>query len=413
MDRFPGYAQRSAGPSRPLFWTGVSAGLIGIVGTLIAGQSTKVLGLWGLPLIYVTLATTVGGLFLHLWAAPVYAVRFAKVIRVTSAGLRRTLLWMSCTISLSVLLFLVGTAASPLGKSGLLTMLGYAGISMYFAGVAVAEGAPAISAYTRAYGYRGRRWALLVAALGVCTIAAVVGAIAARFLNAQAVWPAITLAVLGIVVTVFVQQQRELHDAIAGLGFALADLYASLTSADRNDDKLRTAAMKVESAITPRASGPLSITPLPLVDEELRTVMYFLLEVVAGLPIRVVPQAQAQFVLEQLCGEEALRTDADVLLAELCWEIRRRLFRSPASLAKLDAAAFVHTQYPRIVAKLAGASVEAPPRETITAPNLNDKGSEVQVDAHSQIAASADTGRPVLGSRQVAGVRTATANAEG
>jgi hypothetical protein len=337
--------RRTKGPSRVLAWIGIGMFVLSIGSATTLGimmPSVSDFLPWFRAYLFVGVA--ISGFFVFVWAAPdEYLARTAKVMRAgTTAGRRLRLLL--ATVNSAVLLGFAFAAAKSAASGWLfLLLLSLGVIGTIFAMSALSSGTAVVSATSKSRGYDGRRLALLVISFGVFTCGTIVGAGAARYLNAQAVWPSVALAILGLVVGVFAQHHRELNESVDKLDHALAALYNELLAPDQDSPKLREVAMDVESAITVRSRGPLSIAPLPLVDYELRICVYYLLAIVTELPIRVPSIGQAAILKRHFEGH-----DPRTLLGDLAWEIRRRLFRSAKTIERIDESAFTATRYPRI-----------------------------------------------------------------
>lgn len=343
----PGARRRAAGPSTPLAWLGVALLVTGFVAVVVAAAVLNApLGPWVLFPVYALIPLPMLGLFIFVWAAPDEFIATAtKVVRIVGSGGRRAGLFLSSAISLTVIGFLVAGVKSELPGWALLLLLAFSILGAIVSVGCLSTGTPVVSVTSDVRGYQGRRWGLLIFSLAVCTVGAVVGAGAGRYLSAQAVWPSVTLAVVGIAVSIFVQHHRDLNDSLDTLDHALATLYLELAKSASDQGQLRSAAIEVESAITVRERGPLSIEPLPLVDDALRTCMYYLLAVVADLPIRVTTEGEAAVLAAHLGGK-----DPRTLLADLCWEIRRRLSRPAKLIRHLDKRAYIAVPYPRLPA---------------------------------------------------------------
>lgn len=337
--------RRPKGPSRPLAWIGIGMFALGIGGAATLGitaPSGPDLVPWFRAYLFIGVA--ISGFFAFVWAAPdEYIARTAKVMRAGTTASRRLRLLLAAVNSAVLLGFALAAAKSAASGWVFLLLLSLGVIGTIFAMSALSSGTAIVSATSKSRGYDGRRIALLVISFGVFTCGTIVGAGAARYLNAQAVWPSVALAVLGLIVGVFAQHHRELNESVDKLDHALAALYNELIASAQDLPKLREAAMDVESAITVRSRGPLSIAPLPLVDYELRICVFYLLAVVTQLPIRVPTIGQAAILKRHFDGH-----DPRTLLGDLAWEIRRRLFRSAKAVERINENAFAATRYPRI-----------------------------------------------------------------
>jgi MFS family permease len=197
-------------------------------------------------------------------------------------------------------------AAVKSSESGwvFLLLLAFAVTGTVLATSTLSSGAAIVSATSKVRGYEGRRAALLVISLALFTCGVIVGGGAARYVNAQAVWPSVALAALGLIVGVFAQHHRELNESVDELDLALADLYNELLEEDGDWRELRRAAPRVESAITTRSRGPLSLAPLPIINYDLQICVLHLLAIAAKLPIRGPSAAQAAFITKRLGGHD-------------------------------------------------------------------------------------------------------------
>ncbi|MFK3669860.1 hypothetical protein ACI2IX_06775 [Leifsonia aquatica] len=329
-------------PSALLAWVGLGSIPLSFAAAIATNVFlSRSMGLWAFPLTYLALSPTVVGIWLLFWAAPeTYIERISRGIRLGETFGRRFQLGFSLMLEASVLVLLLGIefGAIKIDHRGwwLVGLLGFAALATAMAAIALASGTPIVSVTSKIRSFHGRRIALLIYVLGVCTVSAVTGAGLAHFFNSPAVWPSVVLAIVGIVLGILAQQSRELKDSVDALEEALATLYTELTRLPLDEAKTRAAALAVESAITQQPRGPLSIPPLPLLDNDLRTCTYYLLAVVTRLPFKITTKGQADVLKEHLNVAHP-----EVLLAELAWEIRRRLFRPAKVIARLDERAFV------------------------------------------------------------------------
>ncbi|CAM5282313.1 hypothetical protein [Leifsonia shinshuensis] len=344
----PNLSRREGGPSVGLAWCGISASAVGLVGAVVIGVLVGQNYPWNLLAMYLALFIFGGGLILLLWAAPrSYINVVAVVIRRAQTIVRRGALTFSALSALAVLILVIVAHFAAWHSSWYLPVLLLAVIGTAVAFQSLTLGASMVSASSSIRGYDGRRWALLILSFGVCTIGATVGAMAARSLGsgAGAVWPSVTLAVFSVVVGIFVQQHRELDDSIGELDRALAHLHERLMTSPLDESSLRAACTTLESAFVTPVRGPFSIAPLPLIDDELRICLYYLMSVVTALPFRTTSKDEVA-ALDRLLA----RHDSRLLLAELAWEIRRRLLRPGKTVKRLDERAFQFGEYPQIAA---------------------------------------------------------------
>jgi hypothetical protein len=307
--------RRKGGASLGLAWTGIVLFVLGLLGALVADfLLNPVWGGWSGFLIGPLAASAALGLLVLTWAAPrSYVSVISSVVRATETIIRRSTLTFSVSGSVVALLLVLDVNAGADVSSWWLVLA--TSIALASTGVAVWAlklGVALVSATTAINGYFGRRWALLIASLGVIASGISAGALGARALGAPAVFPSVALAVLGIVIGIFTQQHRELHDAIDALEKALAALYHAVAAADVDATTVSAAATEVERAMTRRTRGPFALAPVPLVDDDLATCMYYLLPLVTGLPFRIASEAEVR----QL-GRHLERHDPRVLLADL------------------------------------------------------------------------------------------------
>jgi hypothetical protein len=155
---------------------------------------------------------------------------------------------------------------------------------------------------------------------GCLVVGTTVGAAAAQFLNSAAIWPSVTLALLGIFIAVFSQRYADLQKTIASVSTSLAAVHRELSGPEASTSALRMYAAELEGALAPKPRGPFVLPRQALFEYELEACLMHLLSTVSGLPVSRATAAETDELRSSLEG-----SDPQSELAQFAWELRGHL----------------------------------------------------------------------------------------
>ncbi|WP_308467462.1 hypothetical protein [Rathayibacter soli] len=303
----------------------VAVGLLGLVGSASLPLDMEV---WRILLPSPSIAVLIPGLMLTMWAAPESAVRLVmRAIRHGVAFGRRVTLFLSFAVSVIALAFVAAAESTKLSASEVVSFYIVA-FFLVLLGIGMAASTlpytPAIvSVTTKGCGYCAGRTAMLAWCLACCITGTIVGAAAAHTLSSAAVWPSVTLALLGVFITVFAQRHKDLQTDISNLERSLAALHRELTASVPDSRRLLEACTHIEAALSTKPRGPFTLASQSILDYELEVTFLYLLAQATCLPVSEATSAESS-VLQPFFAE----IERSAALAGFTWSIRGRLLRS-------------------------------------------------------------------------------------